>query len=95
MMYNMRIGAIRWKMPDLLSDGNTVVFALSRTVCEIFTNPLKCKNSAFENVQFRIGDLFQNFSYLGTYGYANWIYTYTYSMRQREISKQNLKSRFA
>ena len=47
-MYNMCSGAIRWQTPVLLSDG-LVMFALSLTVCEIFTKQAKGRNFDLED----------------------------------------------
>ena len=40
MMYNIRSDAIRWQLPDFLSDGNSNI-DLSLTVCEMFAKQEK------------------------------------------------------
>ena len=37
MMYNIRSGAIRWKIPDLLSDGNSNVCIFQHLLVKIVT----------------------------------------------------------
>ena len=41
-MHNIRNGAIRWQIPDFISDG-IVMFALSLIVCKIFSKIIKCQ----------------------------------------------------
>ena len=41
MVYNIRSGAIRWQIPDFLSDGNSKVCVLQCLIVEIATSELE------------------------------------------------------
>ena len=100
-MYNIHIGAIRWQIPDFLSDDNSNVSSISHRLRDI--RKWKSQNSDLENDQGQgvkerhlrhstrnvwIGEFFfQNFCYLAIYVYTKG-YTHTYMYIHTQSAKQ-------
>ena len=48
-MYSIWNGVIRWKINDIIFDGNGNICSISLTIYEIFTKQLKCEAFDLEN----------------------------------------------